>query len=184
MFNSYCIWQLAWDSNLLSTSERLHSIYVLISGVTTTLFAIGWVCERKIKNEASDTCSNYLQLSIFGIYTAPRLLSRGTPDPWSSKGESPDPAGENAGQREVFSEQRDPHSTIEKALFCLVAVRACCTPKSPLEAGVRRDWPSEQTRVGMLIPVLVANQFRLLKTGFKPVFGFTGLCRNLNFKPS
>jgi len=26
--------------------------------------------------------------------------------------------------------------------------------------------------------------FRLLKTGFKPVFGFIGLHRNLNFKPS
>ena len=28
------------------------------------------------------------------------------------------------------------------------------------------------------------TRFRLLKTGFKPVFGFTGLHRNLNFKPS
>jgi len=41
--------------------------------------------------------------------------------------------------------------------------------------------------LGMLIPVCFGKQktgFQLLKSGFKPVFGFTRLHRNLSFKPS
>jgi len=35
----------------------------------------------------------------------------------------------------------------------------------------------------MSIPVFWQTGFWLLKTGFKPVFGFTSLHRNLSFKP-
>jgi len=35
----------------------------------------------------------------------------------------------------------------------------------------------------MLILVFFQTGFRLLKTSFKPVFGFTGLHRNLDFSP-
>jgi len=38
--------------------------------------------------------------------------------------------------------------------------------------------------LGMLVPVFLQTKFQLLKTGLKPVFSFTGLHRNLNFKPS
>jgi len=36
----------------------------------------------------------------------------------------------------------------------------------------------------MLITVSLQTGFQLLKIVFKPVFGFTGLNRNLNFKSS
>jgi len=40
------------------------------------------------------------------------------------------------------------------------------------------------SQLGMLIPVFLQTKFWLLQTGFKPVFDFTGLHRNLNFKPN
>ena len=38
--------------------------------------------------------------------------------------------------------------------------------------------------VGLSIPVFLQAGFRLSKTVLKPVFSFTGVHRNLNFKPS
>jgi len=43
---------------------------------------------------------------------------------------------------------------------------------------------SPTKELGMLILVFWQTGFRLLKIGFKPFFGFTGLHRNYNFKHS
>jgi len=38
----------------------------------------------------------------------------------------------------------------------------------------------QRLQIVILIPVSVQTRFRFLKTGFKPVFGFTDLHRNSN----
>jgi len=61
-------------------------------------------------------------------------------------------------------------------VFVVSVSRLCCV--------LFFKWSYSNARFRNVNTGFLQTIFRLLKTGFKPVFSFTGLCRNLNFKQS